>query len=56
MTFHRKLIVTLLALTFGAALAGCGDTWRGAKQDTGENMEATGDALQSGGQKVKPQP
>jgi len=53
MTFHRKLIASLLALTFAAALAGCGDTWRGVKKDTGDNMETTGEALQSGGEKVK---
>jgi predicted small secreted protein len=53
MSFPRRLIASLLALTFAAALAGCGDTWRGVKKDTGENMQSTGQAVESAGEKVK---
>lgn len=50
----RRLIVSLFLLCFTTALAGCGDTWRGAKEDTGENLQTTGDAMQDTGRKVKP--
>lgn len=49
----RRIGSVLLVLTFATALAGCGDTWRGMKKDTGENMEATGDAIEDAGEKVK---
>lgn len=49
----RRIGSLLLVLSFSAALAGCGDTWRGVKQDTGENMEATGDAIEDAGEKLK---
>jgi predicted small secreted protein len=42
-----------LALAFGLVLAACGDTWRGMKQDTGENMEAVGETLDRSGEKVE---
>jgi len=45
---------SLLVLTL--ALAACGDTWRGAKQDTGDNMRATGETLNQGGAAVQPTP
>ncbi|MEX2615697.1 MAG: entericidin B signal peptide protein [Alphaproteobacteria bacterium] len=49
----RRIMSSLIVLTFATALAACGDTWRGAKQDTGENIEATGEALDRTGEKVK---
>ena len=49
----RRAILPALALTFAMSLAACGDTWRGAKQDTGENLEATGQALENAGENVK---
>jgi predicted small secreted protein len=39
----------LLALT----LTGCGDTWSGLKKDTGDNVEAAGEAIEEAGRKVK---
>lgn len=45
-----RLLMALLLLGF---VVGCGDTWRGMKQDTGENMEATGNAIEEAGGKVK---
>jgi len=49
----RRLIFSLFILSFAAALGGCGDTWRGLKSDTGENMEKTGSAIEKTGEKVK---
>lgn len=43
-----------LALLLAIPLAACGDTWRGMRKDTGENMESTGDAIEGAGDKVKP--
>jgi predicted small secreted protein len=42
-----------LALAFGLGLAACGDTWRGMKQDTGQNMEEVGETLDKSGEKVE---
>ena len=42
----------LASLTLFLALAGCGDTWRGAKKDTGENMQKTGETIEEAGEKV----
>lgn len=50
----RRLIVSLFILSFATALAGCGDTWRGVKKDTGENMEKSGEAVSGAGKKVQP--
>lgn len=49
----RRIMSSLIILTFATALAACGDTWRGAKKDTGDNLEATGEALEKTGEKVK---
>ena len=42
-----------LALFLGLSLAACGDTWRGMKKDTGENMEAVGETVDKAGEKVE---
>lgn len=49
----RRVVTTMLALSFAAGLAACGDTWRGVKKDTGENMQKTGQAIEKTGEKVK---
>jgi predicted small secreted protein len=41
------------ALILGLSLAGCGDTWRGVKKDTGQNMEAVGESVDKAGEKVE---
>jgi hypothetical protein len=52
------MIGTWLRALFGLALltsvAACGDTWRGVKQDTGENLEKTGKTIEKAGEKVTP--
>lgn len=42
-----------IALVLGLNLAACGDTWRGMKKDTGENMEAVGESVDKAGEKVE---
>ena len=49
----RRIITSLMIVSFASALAARGDTWRGVKEDTGENMEKTGEAIESAGKKVK---
>jgi predicted small secreted protein len=47
-------MLPLFVLSFAASVAGCGDTWRGAKQDTGENLQKSGQAIERAGESVKP--
>ncbi len=49
----RNIVVGLFILSFAFALGACGDTWSGAKKDTGENMQKTGAAIEKAGEKVK---
>lgn len=49
----RKTCGLLMVLSLAAALGACGDTWRGAKKDTGENLESTGQAVDRAGKSVK---
>lgn len=49
----RRILMSLFALSFVTALAACGDTWEGAKTDTGENLEKAGDTIEDAGEKVK---
>ena len=49
----RRIATAVAALGFVAALAACGDTWEGAKTDTGQNLEKTGSAIEKAGEKVK---
>jgi hypothetical protein len=52
------MVGSWLRALFGLALltgiVACGDTWRGLKQDTGENLQRTGQAMERVGEKVKP--
>ncbi|WP_316979606.1 hypothetical protein [Shumkonia mesophila] len=41
----RRIIVSLFLLSFAASVAGCGDTWRGMRQDTSENLDKASDAV-----------
>lgn len=49
----RTMLKTALAAAFALGLAACGNTWDGAKKDTGENLEKTGKAIEKAGTKVK---
>ena len=53
-TMLRKLIASLFVLSMAVGMSACGDTWRGAKEDTGDNLQSTGNALEKAGDKVKP--
>ena len=53
---HRPKVLQLVAvllLTF--TLAACGETWSGMRTDTGRAMETTGQAIERGGEAVKPE-
>lgn len=49
----RRLVAPLSVLTLAFALSACNDTWQGAKEDTGENLKATGQAIENAGESVK---
>lgn len=48
-----RLSVIAALLVFG--LAACGDTWRGVKEDTRDNVRATGEGMEDAGEAVKRQ-
>ncbi len=41
----RRILVSLFILTLATAATACSDTWRGVKDDTGDNLRKTGDAI-----------
>ncbi|MFL5334665.1 MAG: hypothetical protein ACJ8H8_16100 [Geminicoccaceae bacterium] len=55
MTKARRLLLAMAAMLFTVStLTACGDTWRGAKEDTSDNLKASGNAVHKAGQKVEP--
>lgn len=46
-------LAALFALVAPLTLAGCGDTWKGLKKDTKENVEAVGEGLEKAGEKIR---
>jgi hypothetical protein len=40
----RPLAALLLVLGMSLAMAACGDTWRGLREDTSENLDKASDA------------
>jgi predicted small secreted protein len=48
-----RIVAALVALTLATTLAACGDTWRGAKKDTGENLNTTGESIDRAGDRVR---
>ncbi len=50
----RFVVLALLTLALALTLTACEDTWRGAKEDTGENLRATGRTIENAGDKVQP--
>ena len=49
----ERLLSWTVATLIVISLSGCGDTWSGLKKDTGENMEAAGDAIENAGRKIR---
>jgi predicted small secreted protein len=49
----RLAIPMLAMLAIGAAA--CSETWEGAKQDTRENVQTTGQGLENAGENIKKQ-
>lgn len=52
-SLRPRRLLAAAALLAPLLLAACGDTWRGLKKDTGENLEKTGQAIEKAGGKVK---
>jgi hypothetical protein len=51
---NRPFLLNFLVLgLLVVGLAACGDTWQGLKQDTGENVEATGRVIERAGEAVR---
>ena len=48
------LMALLAAFLLATTLTACGDTWRGAKQDTSDNLKSTGQTTENAGEKVEP--
>jgi hypothetical protein len=53
MTTSTRTFLLAAAIAAAATLGACGDTWRGVKQDTGENLGATGAAVERAGDSIK---
>lgn len=53
MVTKSKLLAPLFVLMTTGILAGCGDTWEGAKEDTKDNVEATGEVIEDTGEKIE---
>lgn len=53
MKFHKKLILAVLALSLAGLVSGCGNTWRGVKEDTSRTMDSAGNAVVKAGEKLK---
>jgi predicted small secreted protein len=49
----RRLIVPFCILFVVFALGACSDTWEGAKQDTGDNLESAGQTIEEAGEDIK---
>ena len=46
----RSVVLAVSLLPLG--LAACSGTWEGAKQDTRENVKATGQGIEKAGEKI----
>jgi predicted small secreted protein len=52
MKILQRLMTSVLLLSLAVIFSGCGDTWRGVKEDTGRNVEKAGDAVTKAGKKI----
>jgi predicted small secreted protein len=53
MKLHKKLVLSILVLSLVGFVSGCGNTWRGVKEDTSKTMDSAGDAVVKAGEKLK---
>ena len=53
MTKMTRTFLLVAAIAATAALGACADTWRGVKKDTGENVSATGSAVERAGNSIQ---
>lgn len=55
MSHARQLLLALVAIFLATStLTACGDTWRGLKEDTSDNMRSTGQTLEDASDEVEP--
>lgn len=52
---RSTLLPVLAAFLLSLGVAACGETWRGAKEDTRENVEDTGQGLEKAGENIQKQ-
>ncbi|MGZ9159485.1 MAG: hypothetical protein ACXW36_11570, partial [Nitrospira sp.] len=45
----------LAAFLLALGVTACGETWRGAKEDTRENVKTTGEGVEKAGEKIQKQ-
>jgi predicted small secreted protein len=56
MQMLRSTCLSVLAASLMAmSLAACSETWRGAKEDTRENVETTGQGIEKAGEDIQKQ-
>ncbi|MBK8907530.1 MAG: hypothetical protein IPM60_06420 [Rhodospirillales bacterium] len=49
----RQVTTAMLAAVLAVGAAACGDTWRGVKKDTRDNVKATGEGVEKTGEKIQ---
>jgi hypothetical protein len=49
----NNMVGLIFTALLGIGLSGCGDTWRGLKKDTRENLQAASEAIANAGEKLK---
>ena len=52
MAIRRHILAVAALVAFTGPLAACGDTWKGLKKDTGENLKKAGSAIEKAGESV----
>ena len=52
-TFRCVRLSVLMASLLALGLGACSRTWEGLKEDTGENLRTTGQALEKAGENIR---
>jgi predicted small secreted protein len=53
MNIRKSLTLSVLMLTLACLASGCGNTWRGVKEDTNKTLDSAGNAVVKAGEKLK---